>query len=213
MSKTDLILDGSAALAGISHPVLAAVMSGTKLTLGAIQQVWPNADDRLAAAMLEETYDAVLTVVPEINKRIKEIEEKLGDTPSPTQAALLWTTFVRGFAEAEGRKRKLLLHALVNAFDPELYDQSMTTRLLATMDALGYADLSYLMGMGNAQQPWKATGELAAYHATQLLEHGLIYRNRTQQDKSRDMPQDIAQVTGLGKWIIRLIRDPKTADL
>lgn len=213
MSKTDLVLEAGAALAGINHPVLAAVMSGIKLTKGAVRQVWPNADDRLADALVEEIHEAVLTVVPQINKRVKQIEEKLGDTPSPTQAAIIWTSFVRGFSEAEGRKRKLLLNALVNAFDPVLYEQSMTIRLLATMDALGYADLSYLVGMGKAAQPWQAPDELAAYHATQLLEHGLLYRNRALQDKSQEMRQDIAIVSGLGKWMIKLIQDPETADL
>lgn len=60
------------------------------------------------------------------------------------------------------------------------------------MDGLGYADLSFLMGLEDRPEPltpWRGG------------------------DLSVDTPQDSAVLAGLGKWMIKLIRDPKTAEL
>lgn len=117
--------------------------------------------------------------------------------------------------ERQGQKRKLLLNALVNAYSPELYQKSMTTRLLAIMDNLTYGDLHYLMslkgGPDDAPTPWRYVDDLQAYHATQLVKHELVHRRRAHTEI--EVGDDAAILTGLGKWMIKLIQDPKTADL
>lgn len=113
MFKTDPALEGSAVLAGIDHPAVAAVMSAANLTLGAIRQAFPNADDRVTAFIAEEIRETVFSVVPELNRRVKEIQERLGDTPSASQATQIWTAFVRGFASAETCARRSWLNTAV----------------------------------------------------------------------------------------------------
>lgn len=104
MSTTDLVLEGVALLTSLKFPTISAVFSGAKLTRGAIHKAFPDADDRVADYIAEEIHQAVFTVIPEINKRVQEIEDTLGDTPSATQAAQVWSAFVSGFANAKGRK-------------------------------------------------------------------------------------------------------------
>lgn len=215
MSKTDLALEAGATFASlIGCEPIAQVMTATKLTKGAIRQAFPNADDHVAEFIKAEIEAAVFTTLPEINKRVKQIEEQLRDTPSPTQAALIWTAFVEGFAHAEGQKRKLLLNALVNAFDAELYEQSMSARLLRMLDDLDYPDLAFLIELAakrGTPNPWRQYEDLAYYHATQLVTHGLAHRHRTQGGV--ESTDDLAVVSGLGQWMVKLIRNPNTAKL
>lgn len=213
MSKTDLALDAASIVASVSHPVLAAVLSGGKLSLGIIRQLFPNADDDMAAFINEEIMQGVFTRLPLLERNFEEIKAKLGDEPSATQVAIVYKAFVHAFGKADGKKRAMLLDALVNAFDPELYEQSMTARLLALLDDLDYPDLQYLMKIGKTPDaqvsPWTDYKSMDGYHATRLVEAGLVARQPLSPNQRE---KDIAHVAGPGRLMIKLIQNPETVD-
>lgn len=213
MSKTaELALDAAALLTSYD-PALAAVFKGAKLSLGVIRQTFPNADDGLTEFIDREVQETVFTVVPALLRKYRDLETKLNDKPSVTQVALIYKAFVHGFCKADGKKRTLLLNALVNAFDSDLYQKSMTARLLAMIDDLDYPDLQFLMGTDSKPTkqatPWGDPKGMDCYHANRLAAVGLMSRERGVPDRA-DL--DSAYVSGVGAMMVKLIRDPATGD-
>lgn len=194
-----------------------------------------SADKRLADAVAREIEDEVLSAAPELKRRISQLEAD-GKRPSRATVAMVFEAFAKSRVQAEGNKRKLLLNALRNAFDPELYEASMTNTLFGIIDALDYGDLAYLLRLADAvaasgikdqrgvrivgsapigydvPTPWRDISNLDPYHATRLLTHGLLHRRRNRPDQPGDGVDDAAVVTGLGFRMTALIRDPESEE-
>jgi hypothetical protein len=144
-----------------------------------------------------------------LKERVRKLEEAIQEKVNAASVAMILESFTQSYTQAEGKKRRVVLNALVNAFDPELYEKSMTALLFATMDQLTYGDLEYLKSMEGRsapRQPWKQPGSLNAFHASRLAESKLVFRERINQPYE---DEDVAHVSELGQWMIRLVRDPQ----
>jgi hypothetical protein len=83
----------------------------------------------------------------------------------------------------------------------------MTERLFAIMNRLNYGDLYELEKISKktgALQPWKNPGSLTTHHVTLLLQEGLLWREET----AAPMVDHVVNVTELGRWMLRLVREP-----
>jgi hypothetical protein len=77
---------------------------------------------------------------------IEEFEARLGEhgAVSSDLAALLEASFKVWKATADAKKRKLLGNALLNVFDPRMYEEGLSLRLLDILSGLTYGDVHTL---------------------------------------------------------------------
>jgi hypothetical protein len=84
---------------------------------------------------------ALSDVMPALQERVRRLEgADVGFTPADAAAALPW--WWDAFKATHGaKKRELLMAALCNSFDPEVYEQGLTRVLFGLMAALDYGEL------------------------------------------------------------------------
>lgn len=142
-------------------------------------------------------------VVEEFEHRLGTLEARPSDL-----AALLDASYKVWQSTADAKKRNLLGNALRNAFDPKLYDEGLTLRLLSILRDLDYGDVHVLKRMREQKVkipshprgilslrseqlardheegriPLRASNlvpdSLIAYHVQRLTDHGLCCKRR-----------------------------------
>jgi AcrR family transcriptional regulator len=207
MTTGEELLDAATLTANVVGATsIATALEGAGIVLRVVNKHFPNGTGRFNAAVEQEVRDAVFTVVPDLEKRIVALESNLGTKPSIGATSAILEGFAEAYVKAEDAKREILLNALRNAFDPDLYKKGMTVRLFELMDHLDYPDLSQLVVWQNADglTPWRDASSPDAYHATRLVDAGLLDRRPL---GPRSEPHDaIARVTFLGRLMNDLIR-------
>jgi hypothetical protein len=202
-TKTGLTLAGM--------PWVGAAVDGVSVIASVIRKRYPDATDQLLKAVQKEIEEAVLLRLPQLESRVKTLEEKLNESPKSVDVIKILDGFTQSYTQAEARKRDYVLNALINAFDPEIYEQSLTERLFAIMKDLDYGDLHYLIMLNKggikSEQPWKTPWKMDAYHASRLEKALLIFRIHKQETID---DEDVAVVTELGKRMNALIRNAET---
>jgi hypothetical protein len=168
---------------------------------------------------------------------LEELERWNGDAGA--RASDLVATLEAGFkvwkSTADAGKRKLLGNALRNVFDPKLYEEGLTIRLLSLLESLTYGDIWVLRSLKDHQRLPRERGELLLTkrdlipedgvpvrgsdipkgsliedHVKRLREHGLSYPN-DRQVKLDGISQgrfEINNVSELGERLLRLVLDP-----
>ncbi|MCA9613395.1 MAG: hypothetical protein KC586_11635 [Myxococcales bacterium] len=147
-----------------------------------------------------------------------KVEERLEDAPNEEEAAHVFSAVeatARSWSEAQahvadGKKRRLLLAALVHAFDRESYEEGLSLRVMQTLERLDYAAVRLL-----AELETKLPGgtnftlgdaTLAAFHADQLAEQGLVVRYNRGLDAAYKCSE-------FGQVLLRYVREQLQADL
>lgn len=153
----------NAAVAGAAAGSVAgsepALVAGAAAALGAVVTEIVNAaasrletgDERLASAVREDAAHQVRGLEPELTGRIEALVAR-SEAQSATIsnfAAILEAWLVVWRRTVDDRKRKMITAGLVNAFDPEAYEEGLTQELLRFCDVLNYGDLFTLQLVGD----------------------------------------------------------------
>lgn len=118
-------------------------------------------------------------------------------------------------------KRRLLHNALVNAFDPDVYEAGMIRRLLHVLDELEYGDVVLLRSIYERLKTGSETDVATAkcwpgsdnhHHLTVLVSAGLVLtvgkrleNTETLQDNNK------IRVSALGERLVMLLREPPSS--
>jgi hypothetical protein len=171
--------------------VVAGILAAGRLGLHA---AGGTGTQRLRAAVQNEIEGAVLTVLPEVLRRIEQLEAN-GSKVNASDFATVVENFARSWSgAADAKKRKLLEDAFVRSFDPELYESGVLNALWDKLDRLSYGDLNLLRDFGvagkgagasvQAKHDLKNGTSEGRYHAFKLLSEGLCWSPAAQQDPS-----------------------------
>lgn len=153
--------------------------------------------------------DFLTGLVPRFEASWKAWDDRReSERPSPADVAATFREFHDVYARTTDRKkRELLANAIVNAFDPELYEQAITQELIALFDSLTYADVAALRDVTLSKKAIQVagTGTLLEHHIRKLTNMGLLAIA-----VSNEKPQTAADWNGtdLGRRLIQLLRDP-----
>ena len=185
-----------------------------------------TADRRLAEEMPRIRMEWLLESVGSMQDQLKQLMEALPEPDRPRPADFV--AFIEAADRvsrktADSKKRRLLRNALVNAWNPELYEDGLSLRLLSLLEALEYGDICVLreMEMKPLQisweesvytwETWKLT--LQAHHVDELVKAGLADRNRRQAEQRNNVILPRVKITALGTRMLRLLREvPMTED-
>ncbi len=182
-----------------------------------------DGEEKSLAAIHRSQHAWMTDLLPEIEDRLRTLEERLAES-APTAADVF------AFVEAVGRvsrktadseKRRLLRAAVVNAFDPEMYEQGLTLRLLSILEELEYGDVAFLRQLDEGEslqvvvegrhEDWPVS--LARHHVGVLLDSGLVETNQENVSAPRRIPGSLyGAVTVLGNRLLQLVAEPAQDD-
>jgi hypothetical protein len=143
-----------------------------------------TAEQRLDEIVRQDSWEFVSDAAVDM-ERFKEAWS--GSPPTPTDVVATVMQAVDIYRRTNNRnKRELLRAALVNAFNPDFYEEGLTRRLLRLVDELEYGDI-YWLGriIDMSQTPNTTVGEhhldgAALHHCEVLAEYRLIERHQWQ---------------------------------
>jgi hypothetical protein len=183
----------------------------------------------LAFAHAKKTVLALFT--DPVTKKLRELEleaatealeakvtERLEDAETEEEVAHVFaaveaTTRSWGEAQAkvaDGRKRRLLLAALVHAFDRESYEEGLSLRVMECLERLDYAAVRLLRELETklpgGRRFESADASLEAFHAGQLADQGLVVRYNRGLDAAYKCSE-------FGQVLLRYVREQLQADL
>jgi len=179
VAASPLGLKASLAAAG-----LGALREGaTRAALGLIR----NPDDRLRDCLAAERAAVLDEVIPQIAKRVEDLNDSSADqTAMLGNMVAIFREWERAWSNAvDAKKRRLLMAALVNAFDREVYEEGLTATLFRIADKLDYGDIRTLRAVqdgGGLDRripeigPYAGNqGALVRWHLERLRGHGLVH--------------------------------------
>lgn len=149
-----------------------------------------------------------------------KVTERLADAETEEDAAHVFAAVdatARSWSEAQakvadGKKRRLLLAALVHAFDRESYDEGLSLRVMECLERLDYAAVRLLAEFqkkaprGRLFRGGDAT--LDAFHAHQLAELRLVVVDDRSQAGDREY-----RCSQFGEVLLRYVREQLQDDL
>ncbi|MCB9604586.1 MAG: hypothetical protein H6720_30065 [Sandaracinus sp.] len=148
-----------------------------------------------------------------------KVEERLEDAPNEEEAAHVFSAVeatARSWSEAQahvadGKKRRLLLAALVHAFDRESYEEGLSLRVMQTLERLDYAAVRLLrdleIDLPSGRRLPTTDRSLTLFHAQQLVGEGLALRFEPGSSIRTFVCTEFGQV------LLRYVREQLQADL
>lgn len=180
-----------------------------------------TAADRMDEAVESDWRDWVSTAVVEWHQFRTEWESfRDADRPTATDVrAVLAAARIVFEGTASSRKRRELHNAVVNAFNPRVYERGQTIRLLEVLDNLQYGDIYLLRCIADgtrasAYAEWprpdkKVFAEtMDALHAKVLIENSLCWSSVGLSDNGWSAGRGQIRVTELGESMLRLLSRP-----
>ena len=147
-----------------------------------------------------------------------KVTERLVDAKTEEDAAHVFTAVdatARSWSEAQakvadGKKRRLLLAALVHTFDRESYEEGLSLRVMECLERVDYAAVRLLAelerDLPNGRNFSAGDLSLGAFHADQLAGLGLVIRVPRGLDSGY-------RCSEFGQVLLRYVRDQLQADL
>ena len=169
---------------------------------------------REAAAKTVEWRWAIDTL-SRVERKLDELREALPPDQHPSAedvAATLRSIEEVSRKTADAKKRRLLRNALVNAFDPDLYKQGLTRRLLRILEDLEYGEVALLARI--PKDPWTqvhvllekadravaTASTLNGHHLQTLIAKGLVMEIHN---------GELVSAAAFGEALLDLVREPE----
>jgi len=178
----------------------------------AIMQV--DIEQEVQAELRQDMYDYAEELLS--GEHAANVKEKYDNSPPqsrPSRADLY--SFAQRLvtkveASVDTKKRRLLAAALINAFDPKLYQLGMTETLLAILDDITYADVTHLRKMNDDKTfDFKKinqtnAGELDVVDVQRLVDFGLVIDDSKKHSSYAAVNYSISRQ---GRALIDLLRE------
>lgn len=201
---------GLGVLAGGGASAIEALVSGLKGT-GA---------DRLDDAIIAEAAAAVEEVESELIANLEARVAEGGQAHIAGNAAATANAWWKAWRSTpDDKKRRLLMAALVNAFDKDTYEEGLAMRLLSIVSELDYGELYLLKVL--VERPQKlldlmpkdyVAGGIIGYHLTRLEEQRLVrfgnlFGMLAQANQGNPRAWESVHPTSLGTRLAALLKD------
>lgn len=139
------IMGVGAALAAGHDPIAAGILAASAGAAGSLLDVAiSRAPERLASIMeglfvrrLEKDEDA-------IKAKVEELVETVGEEEAVEAIIPNLSAYAKAQASADRKKERILMAALVSAFDPDSYRAGMTRRFFSILEELDYPEIREL---------------------------------------------------------------------
>jgi hypothetical protein len=164
------------------------------------------ADRQLAAAVVQADFAAAVeSVRPQLEEKLEALlgDEKVDKAGLGTNAAVIADAARRARARtADARKARVIMAAMVNAFDRDAYEAGLTVRLLGLLESLDYGEIRTLALQHGTERLSSFypldPGSLMEEHARRLVDARLMrFKDLTTNDR--------VVATELGKRMLKLI--------
>lgn len=203
----------------LARGIVTMVRTGTKEAGSGIVRLITDTPDRRLAAAVEEDFDRDLEeVAPELEEKLQDlVDDPKADTRNlSSSAATVANKVLHAYARTpDARKKRILMAALVNAFDKEAYEEGLTVQLLKILDELDYPEIRMLgewkRREGRSSSRWVLEpGALDRAHTTRLVEAGLLLVHHehglaAEQLRGSERLAASGRVTDLGVRLLRLV--------
>lgn len=147
--RAAIVAGGGAMAAGSPNPMQAAVFGGVGGAAGimldlAIARARETSPE--LPAVLQRLFGYRLqSAAPQIKEKIEELREAVGEEEAVSTVIPNVVAYGKAVAEADGKKQRILMAALVSSFDPESYEAGMSRRFFGILDSLDYPEVRELM--------------------------------------------------------------------
>lgn len=151
---------------------------GAEMLTRAIASFRPGNDAGFHEAHAELAARAVESVKEPLEEKIRALEEKIGANEAASSVPPITNAWGQSWAKAEGKKQRVLMAALVSAFDPESYEAAMSRRFFKLIDELDYPEIRYLCTIVRER---RSSGQEVGRRFTedsQLDDEGTTHRRR-----------------------------------
>ncbi len=206
MGENAELMITAAQVVGIPGSEVVGVLNMARKALG-----FTTSEERMNQAIQEDWLDWVSENVIEWERWRQAWEEiPKQERPTATDVVNLLGQLRKVFEKTDNHgKRRHLRAALINAFNPELYQQGLTKRLLSTLERLEYGDVRALLHLANdhdEQEVAPMNDKQFAYHLKILVavEAAVPRRTLTERHRLRVPPS----ITWYGRQLLRLLREP-----
>lgn len=203
---------GAAVIAGTLRIATGSPLDALGDAKQLLRAIFGDNTESLMAAVNAITEDAALRRLPELERAVEELQAGTsGEAPARSYLIVVTEAFKRSWWKATDRRRQRLAeNGLINAFQPELYEEGMARRLFLNLDELDFGDVVLLeeVNGGGAVLPWRHIASLKAWHADRLLAAGLIAELGDRRDP-RENHRVI--ITELGIRLLRFVAEREVA--
>ncbi len=180
-------------------------------------------EEEVAANLSRHVHTEVQRYIDELSqtKRAEQVGgafEAAAPEERPTAADLVKiarTLAEKAEASIDSKKRKLLAAAVMNSFDPVLYQLGMTEDLLKTLDDLTYADAALLKRLGGQNPPTFKAIQSKKPNAPSIGAVQKLVRLNLVEDGTQRHPSYVQldyPITDRGRALLRLLAEEEIAD-
>jgi hypothetical protein len=142
------------------------------------------------------------------------------ERPKPAEiGAILHEAVKAARGAVNGKKRRLLRNAVVNAFSRQAYEDGFARRLFRILDELEYGDVHVLQELAKIEEDSRihlttfagAQGSERRHHIGILATHGLVVvrANTTGTPGSVDAAQGFVRASEFGRRLLKFVGEPE----
>lgn len=113
-------------------------------------------DERLKKLQDTLAAKALVDAAPKIAPKLEALREKVGADEAVASVFPITKVWAQTWTRAEGKKRRVIMAALVSAFDPESYEAAMSERFFGLVDELDYPEIYYLVQLVRSARKTKS---------------------------------------------------------